>query len=175
MPQIRRRSSSASTTHHGIGVQFVELDFLDAFAGCPAHSRLANVYLHSLDGGVRLGRGEHATLRATGADISICLSHPSHRGTSDSEPGLIAFRERQTATDFGLGLSLPVRLTLAAAARTPGRRPATGKVLRQVASSIFKLPSQSRSVLSHAFVRATKSRATLLTMLAAYMACLVYI
>lgn len=104
---------------------------------------------------------------------AICLSHPSHRGTSDSEPGLRAFRERQTATDFGLGLSLPVRLTLAAAART--RRPATGKVLRQVASSIFKLPSQSRSVLSHAFVRATKSRATLLTMLAAYMACLVYI
>lgn len=147
MPQIRRRSSSASTTHHGIGVPFVELDFLDAFAGCPAHRRLANVYLHSLDGGVR--RGEHATFRATGADILICLSHPSHRGTSDSEPGLIAFRERQTATDFGLGLSLPVRLTLAAAART--RRPATGKALgksRPVFSSClarvvqyFRMPS----------------------------------
>ena len=45
----------AQHTHHGVGVPLVQLNFLDALAGCPAHWRLANVYPHSLKPDCGLG------------------------------------------------------------------------------------------------------------------------
>ena len=67
--QIRRRPGSASTTNHGVSLLFVQLKFLDAFAGCPAHWRLTNEYLHGLEPDSGLG---------VWLINLICVSHPSH-------------------------------------------------------------------------------------------------
>ena len=45
---------SQQRQYHGVSLLFVQLKFLDALAGCPAHWRLTNEYLHGLepDGGL---------------------------------------------------------------------------------------------------------------------------
>ena len=69
MPQILSKPSSASSAHHDVSAQYLQLDFFHAHTSSTAHGRLANVRPDGSECCVL--RNKRVTFRTTSAQISV--------------------------------------------------------------------------------------------------------